>query len=235
MSNALRYGIAAVGFVLLETVLILFVDKPLSQYMHGLDACAHGLVDFFRAYTNLGKSLWYLWPSGLGAIACWAYSRLASLPKEKRATLLWVAAALGFIFACVALSGIVADAIKPLIGRARPVMLERYNLYGMFPLTFDAAYYSLPSGHATTAFALAVALMALFPRWRIPLLAYAVAIALSRVMVNAHFLADVLAGSALGTLTSLALQRVFTRYKIVFARDGDIAPAGRRIRQLLRG
>ena len=38
-----------------------------------------------------------------------------------------------------------------------------------------------------------------------------VAIAASRVMVNAHYLSDVFAGAAVGTLTALLLQKWFVR------------------------
>jgi undecaprenyl-diphosphatase len=56
----------------------------------------------------------------------------------------------------------------------------------------------LPSGHATTAFAAAVALGLCCPRLRLPALALAGGVALSRVYLGVHYAADVLAGAALG-------------------------------------
>ena len=112
----------------------------------------------------------------------------------------WAAAgqAFGFVFACLALSGLTADTLKPLFGRARPVVLDRMGFYGFHPFTFDAQWASMPSGHATTAFTLFGILAILLPRGRLLWLFAALAITVSRVMVNAHYLSDVLAGAVVG-------------------------------------
>ncbi len=86
----------------------------------------------------------------------------------------------------------------------------------------------MPSGHSTTGFAVAFSLMVLFPRARWPLLAFAGMIGLSRIMVNAHFLSDVVAGAAVGWITTYAVTRFFRHrgwlsrpHAMVSARDGD--------------
>jgi undecaprenyl-diphosphatase len=91
------------------------------------------------------------------------------------------------------------------------------GIYAFRPFTFHAAWNSLPSGHATTAFALAFALIVFFPRWRMILIALAVILAVSRTMVNAHFLSDVLAGGIVGWLTVYMLQRVFVKNGVTLA------------------
>lgn len=204
-----RYIYLAAGFLTLEALLIVFVDRPLALFMHELAAQQPAFIDIFRAYTVLGKSDWYLWPTGLGGIICWVLAARAALAVDTREKLKRVAIMLGLIFACVAISGIAADIIKPILGRARPVLLEREGVYGFFPLSFAAARHSMPSGHTTTGFALAVAVMGFFPRWRLPLLSFAIAIGLSRVMVNAHYAGDVMAGAALGTIISLLIWAQF--------------------------
>lgn len=65
--------------------------------------------------------------------------------------------------------------------------------------------WSFPSGHATTAFAAAVALGLLCPRLRLPALVLAAAVALSRVYLGVHYAADVVAGAALGAVIGVAL------------------------------
>lgn len=204
-----------VCFVLLEAVLFLFADKPLSEALRQLDADAPGVINFFRSITDAGLAKWYLWPSGLAMVLFlpFAFSRMPALGTRLRARRdAW---AVTLFFLCISLTGLLADFLKPMLGRARPKLLEQEGLYGFFPFTTGADYASMPSGHATTVFALAAVLMSALPRapWattaRLAILAYAVVVALSRVMVNAHFLSDVVAGAAAGWLVAIAIIRLF--------------------------
>ncbi len=69
----------------------------------------------------------------------------------------------------------------------------------------------MPSAHASTAFAAAVAAGLVHPRLRWPLLALAALIALSRVWLGVHYLTDVIAGAALGAAIALAVWRMAIR------------------------
>jgi membrane-associated phospholipid phosphatase len=131
-------------------------------------------------------------------------------------------------------SGLLADGIKLLIARRRPVVLD---LSGNVPETFlgwrpglsaaelarigDDGSHSFPSGHAATAAGLAVALAVLYPRGRWLFAALAVLAAFQRIEVQAHFASDVLAGAALGCLIGglcqldFGLGRVFRRLESV--------------------
>jgi len=212
--SLLRSSYGALGvalFVVLEFVLILFVDEPVSRTLRTVDHDHTALINFFRSWTDLGKSCWYLWPSGVALLLGAAWLRWGKIEEARRARLRGAVQMLAFFFASVALSGIIADIIKPIFGRARPVELEKDNFYGFHPGNFHYTFNSLPSGHATTAFAVAFALGALKPSWRPWLLIYAVALALSRVMVNAHFCSDVVGGAAVGIVTTLVLERTFRR------------------------
>jgi undecaprenyl-diphosphatase len=138
--------------------------------------------------------------------------------------LLYAWKAFGFFFACVALSGIITDMIKPIVGRARPVLLDREGFYGLHPFTFHVFNYnSLPSGHTTTGFAVAFALAALWPRGKWWFVAFGVLVGLSRIMVNAHFVSDVVAGTVVGILTVAAVRKLFRKYGI-FPIDVRIPP-----------
>lgn len=76
---------------------------------------------------------------------------------------------------------------------------------------------SFPSGHATTAFAIAVLLTAIMPRrWRAVPFIWAVAVAVARIYMGEHNLLDVVAGAAIGigcavVLWYLMLNRDVTR------------------------
>ncbi|HUY68794.1 MAG TPA: hypothetical protein VMV79_05790, partial [Alphaproteobacteria bacterium] len=111
------YVVAAILlFAALETMLIVFIDEPLARHIRLLSPA---LIDVFKVYTNLGEAAWYLWPSGLGAIGCFAAARYGNFTPPARERALDGGRKLGFFFLCVALSGILTDIVKPLIGRAR--------------------------------------------------------------------------------------------------------------------
>jgi undecaprenyl-diphosphatase len=60
--------------------------------------------------------------------------------------------------------------------------------------------FSFPSGHSTTAFAVALSLGSFYPEARPLLLVLAANVAVSRVIVGMHFLSDILVGSGMGAL-----------------------------------
>ncbi|MDP9128554.1 MAG: phosphatase PAP2 family protein [Pseudomonadota bacterium] len=193
--------------VLIEALLIAYADRPLSDTLRGLENTHPDIINVFRAYTDLGKSKWYLWPCGLGASLIAFVMHKARLGAKARVRLAHIGAWIFLLFVYVSVSGLVTDMIKPLLGRARPVELKEHGIYAFAPLTFDARWNSLPSGHATTAFTLAFALAGFFPRARYPLFAGGALLALSRVIINAHYLSDVVAGAAIAFLTIWCLRR----------------------------
>ena len=197
------------GFVTFESLLIGFVDRPLSEYLRSVDAQHPEYINMFRSYTDIGKSKWYLILSGLGFVMSALALRLTSLKASMREKIARIGIGLFFFFVSIAASGIVADIIKPIVGRARPVMLDREGFYGFHPLTFQASWNSMPSGHTVTAFTIAGVLSFFFPRGQTFWLLFAAAIAVSRIMVNAHFLSDVFAGAGVGLFTVILLRYVF--------------------------
>ncbi len=83
----------------------------------------------------------------------------------------------------------------------------KYSLHRQRPDGSD--YYSLPSGHTSTAFSLATVAEQHFG-WRVGVPAYLVAsgIGLSRVESNKHYLSDVIAGATLGVIVGRTVTRV---------------------------
>jgi undecaprenyl-diphosphatase len=193
----------AIVFLLLETILCLTVDEPLAFYTKSLDQSSPAFIDFFRAITNLGLSKWYLWPCGIATIFCAFLARGKDVREAYRQLFAYIGTRTLFLFATVGISGIVCDIIKPILGRARPIMGLRDGIYGISPFTrLGFAWNSMPSGHATTAFALACSLTILYPRGRLLWFIFALLVSASRVMVDAHYLSDVCAGAVLGWLTT---------------------------------
>jgi len=212
-----RLLIALAIFLLIEMILFLHVDTPLALAMKRLDTTHPALINFFRVLTELGEGKWYEWPSGIGALFCLGIYHVPRIGAELQARILNLGQSLVYFFVCTGSAGILTNILKPLFGRARPKLLFLEDIYGFRPLTFDSNWNAMPSGHATTIVAVAVTLSVLFPRARIPLAVGAIIIAFSRVMVNAHYLSDVLAGTAIGWLVTAFLTLWFFKKGLLTA------------------
>jgi undecaprenyl-diphosphatase len=106
------------------------------------------------------------------------------------------------------------------------------------PWSWRNEYASLPSGHSTTAFAAAVAIAALWPKARIPMLIYAAVIALSRVIITAHFVSDVVAAAFVGGFGAILVRNWYASRGLAFGPGVDGAvhakpgPSWRRIKSV---
>jgi membrane-associated phospholipid phosphatase len=130
------------------------------------------------------------------------------------------------MFLSVALSVFVAEILKYLIGRGRPFVGGKANPFNFIPFEGTGAYASLPSGHAVTAFALAFAVSALWPRLRVFMFTYAIVILLTRLVLLAHHPSDVVAGALVGMVGAMAVRYWFAARRLGFAirADGTIVP-----------
>ena len=118
------------------------------------------------------------------------------------------------LFACGAVGGLAYSVLKWIIGRHRPKLeIAPFSLHpfagGIFGLFHAEKGLSFPSGDATLAFATAACLSLLIPRaWALFYLA-ALVVAAERVLENAHYLSDVIAGAGIGILIGHFLTRWF--------------------------
>ncbi|HEX3941393.1 MAG TPA: phosphatase PAP2 family protein [Acidobacteriaceae bacterium] len=90
--------------------------------------------------------------------------------------------------------------LKKVSKRQRPCEIEPH----CWAVTTPPDQFSFPSGHTITAFAVSVAIGSFYPDLQWWLLLAAASVAASRIFLGMHFLSDVLAGSAIGTLLGLA-------------------------------
>lgn len=102
------------------------------------------------------------------------------------------------IYALVA-AGILVQAIKHLIGRPRPEVMEAMGI-SLGP-SFASGFDSFPSGHAASAFAFASVLTTFYPKARYPLYAYSILVSFSRIYLDSHFFSDIFGGIILGLWT----------------------------------
>jgi len=170
------------------------IDLPLAQAVKELP---FQMVEFFQYVTVLGEATWSLIAAALLGLAARFLWRRDD----------WMRRSL-FIFAAVASSGIVTDLIKWLAGRWRPKAYFTDQFYGFDLFGWGYEQTSFPSGHATTIWACGAALAILFPRWRLLWYVLAILVSMSRVIVGAHYLSDVLAGAYVAVMTVLVLVRL---------------------------
>lgn len=209
----------AAGVVVVLALLVL-VDHAGSTLA---TAQSQATVDFFNQLTRWGQSDWILYPS---AALLLVSAILARLLKDRIAklALIEMVQMYGLIFVGVGLPGLATNLLKRAIGRARPEMFDAAGTLGFQPILNGYAYESFPSGHTTTAFAAAMVLGFLAPRWFVVGLVYAVGIAVSRLVVGAHYPSDVLGGAVVGTLGAYAVRNFFAsrRWGFEFMPDGRI-------------
>lgn len=111
--------------------------------------------------------------------------------------------------AVAALTGImIFRAIKSMSVRKRPCEIEPHCWSQVLP----PDKYSFPSGHTITAFAIAISVGLFYPQLQAPLLAVALLIASSRIILGMHFLSDVIAGAAIGIGLGLTSHHFFSQF-----------------------
>lgn len=188
--------------VVLSAVSYNLWDIRLAYYCQGLNRT---ILDIAGIITQAGDSLWYF----ISLIPAFILIRFIWKNEQWSAKIL-------YLLLCLTLSGILNTGIKWLAGRNRPINLFEDGLFGFdfFKIAFLYESTSFPSGHAVTAFTLATAVSILYPRWKVTAFIAAALIALSRVVLTAHYFSDVIAGIAVGTICSLGIKYLFDRFHV---------------------
>lgn len=214
--------------ILLLTVgiAVLALDAPSYPWIRSLPVEYRA---FFGWITDIGKSHWILWTSGLFMLGTMALDwRALGFRVRMGLSILWVY--LGFIFFTVAASGIIALLLKWTLGRPRPKLFEQVGPMGFDFLALHVHYTSFPSGHSTTVAAFAAALCLIFPSWLWLIVVAAFWLAFSRIMVGAHYPSDVIAGTLLGLSVTL-----WTARYLAIRRIGFTLVPGEGIRRIVTG
>jgi len=228
-----RLALGALAGILLVGLAMLLIDARGFAFAGTLPLW---FVDTFNEITDFGKSNWFLVPIGCfivlaAMLATPAMGRVANL------VLTSLNARLGYVFVAIALPGLFVTILKRLIGRLRPSELGPYVYV---PWSWNAAYASMPSGHATTAVAAAIAVGALWPKARVVMWVYAALILASRVIIQAHFVSDVLAAGFVGGFGAVLVRNWFAARRLAFisACDGAVhampGPSWRRVKVVAR-
>lgn len=225
----------ALAAIVVVTAVVFVLDV---RSLAGARALPAPVVATFRVLTDLGLSGWFLFPTAFLLLAA-AAADTGGLPRFSRAVLASIAVRVGFVFMAIAVPGLFIAILKRLIGRARPFVAGE-DAWTSLLFAWRPDYASFPSGHATTAFAAAVAIGALWPRLRPLMWTYAVVIAVSRVVVTVHHPSDVIAGALAGAIGALLVRNWYASRRLGFAvaADGTVfrlpGPSWRRVKAVAR-
>lgn len=118
------------------------------------------------------------------------------------------------LFVCVSVGTaiVIGETLKIILGRYRPVMLFKQNLYGLHFFSTKWAINSTPSGHTLRAFSCFTALSLIFPK-KMPLFIFlAILIGISRIAVTAHYPSDVIFGCFIGVFSALWINKKFFNF-----------------------
>ncbi|MBK7413698.1 MAG: phosphatase PAP2 family protein [Ignavibacteria bacterium] len=188
--KTIAFGISAVAMV----ISMLWLDVPVAQWINAHQTSSMKSVGLIL--EEIGRSHWILGYCVVMTIIAWRSMR--SLAHKHLA-----------LFASVAISGIAANIIKVIACRPRPPLLIERGItdWNLFGFQMDYIWNSFPSGHATTGLAIAISGSTVYPRLRWLFWIVGIAIALGRVMLNAHYLSDIIAGGMLGGVVAYGILR----------------------------
>lgn len=165
-------------------LLLYSVDQDIQQWVR--DHRSSSSEDIFKAINHLGNGFVLI-----GLMTALYVSGEVSDNNDLRKTALlslesWMTA------------GIIVRGLKSIAGRARPWTGE--SSHSFHPFSTRSRFASFPSGHASSAFAVAAVIADQSKKVYIDILAFSLATlaAISRAHIDRHWASDILVGSAIG-------------------------------------
>ena len=178
----------------------------------------------FRILTDFGNDAYVLWLLAVAlvviALVC------AGLKGKSRARWLSLGTQVEYLFFAVLFPVLITEIVKWTAGRGRPFVGGKANPFNFVPFAGTEAYFSFPSAHAVTSFALAFAVASVWPRARGAMFVYAILILATRLVLLAHHPSDVVAGAVIGVAGAMAVRYWFAVRGLGFAvhANGEIVP-----------
>ncbi|HTY06865.1 MAG TPA: phosphatase PAP2 family protein [Gemmatimonadales bacterium] len=158
-------------------------------------------------WGRLLRLIGYLWTWVIIAAALVAHDRATRGPGWRGALRRG-----SLLLAAPVVAGLAAEVAKMLVRRLRPNLTDGLHVFRSWSdRPFATKDLGLPSSHAVVAFAAAAMLSRLLPWGTALWYALASACAVTRVLAQAHFLSDVIAGALVGYLGAALLWTRFGR------------------------
>ena len=185
------------GFLsILIGIAALTIDRRAAHFIYDhVSGGAHKKLDAITHYAKAGHWL----AAAILALIVGAALRHFDLLAAEVSML--VNYSLAFI-ASLTVGSAILHVIKLVLGRRRPRDDMEMGLYGFMPLAFNPDYNSFPSGHALTICCVAVIFTCVWPMWWPAWFAIAAILAVTRALLTAHFVSDVLIGAGIGLIAA---------------------------------
>ena len=174
----------------------ILIDRRAAHFIYDhVNARAHKFLDGITHYAKAGHWL-------AVAILALAGAALARhFGARGRDLPLLINYSLAFI-ASLTVGSAILHVIKLVLGRRRPRDDMEMGLYGFKPLAFNLDYNSFPSGHALTICCVAVIFTCVWPLLWPLWFGIAMILAVTRALLTAHFLSDVMIGAGIGLIAA---------------------------------
>lgn len=186
------------SWILLIILSYFYIDQPLAIYLnHFFPSFVYKIGHFV---TLLGTGSVNFLIAGIFLAAGFAF---------KSRKLIYFAL---FLLIALLTAALVCDILKITLGRARPSQLFIHGYYGFYFMKFKSAMWSFPSGHAVLISTTATAISLRWPRYQTISILMVLIIAASRIILEHHYLSDVLTGVLLGSGLTLLVYRQLCRY-----------------------
>jgi lipid A 4'-phosphatase len=190
--------------ILISILLTYRIDIIVYEYFSKLNYGEKSvyLKKFFIGITGLGDSLWYFLIFLLVFFLAYILKKITLISLDVYYYLKKISF---FGFAYLLSVGLVTQIIKHLVGRPRP---NHTLLDGSFELNFfttESSFHSFPSGHSSTIVAISLIASLTLPSLKFYFFTCGLLVALSRVVVGAHFISDVIAGLLVAVMVYKAL------------------------------
>jgi len=185
------------GIALIFAGVVCFaIDRKAAHFFHA--AIPRSFDRVLHATTDWAKGAIWLVAAALALVvartAQWKLGPSPAMDLLERVSFAFLAS--------LAAASVVLHAIKIVLGRRRPRDELELGLYGFRPFTFDLRKDSFPSGHALTITCVAIVMCAVAPDFAPLWFAAAIWLALTRALLNSHYLGDVFAGAGIALIVT---------------------------------
>jgi membrane-associated phospholipid phosphatase len=194
----LDFRVFALFIVFFAVLSYFYIDYYLAIYFH--DNMTQNEYKIWDIITEIGDSL-YVVVISLGLMLFYRHKKELFFTGY-------------YLFASIVMSGLITNIVKFALGRPRPILFLKNSITEFNPFTYDHLYFSMPSGHTTTAFAFFVALSIVYPKYKYLFISIAILAGISRVVLQKHYLSDILVGALIGFVSAIILYNSYFKKKL---------------------
>ena len=209
--------------ILLANVLLSYrADLSIYDYFYNLNYGVETiyLKNFFIKVTELGDSFWYFSIVLLIFVLSFV-GRFFKIISSKSYFFLRNLSIFSFVY--LSFTGIATQILKHIIGRPRPNHADFEKGFDFNFFSTDASFHSFPSGHSSTVFSVVLILSLLVPRLKIFFLFFGSVVAISRVVVGAHYTTDIISGGLLALISYKIVLSIFeSHFATISIKDLEI-------------